>query len=90
MTEYKVIVDKSTVPVGTADQVRYTIAKELYDRKLDRPFGVVSNPEFLKVGAAIEDFMHPERIILGADDPQAIGLMRSVYAPFLAKHEALL
>ena len=87
MTEYKVIVDKSTVPVGTADTVRAIIAKELSDRKMDLPFGVVSNPEFLKEGAAIEDFMHPDRIILGADDAQAIGLMRTLYAPFQATHE---
>jgi UDPglucose 6-dehydrogenase len=90
MTDYKVIVDKSTVPVGTADKVRAIVAEELFARKMDISFGVVSNPEFLKEGAAIEDFMRPDRIIVGADDEQAIGLMRALYAPFQGDHERLI
>ncbi|MFG6461733.1 UDP-glucose dehydrogenase family protein [Roseateles sp. DXS20W] len=83
MTDYKVIVDKSTVPVGTADEVRRGIGEELAKRGLkDLPYAVVSNPEFLKEGAAIEDFMKPDRIILGSDDEQATLLMRALYAPF--------
>jgi UDPglucose 6-dehydrogenase len=90
MTEYKVIVDKSTVPVGTADKVRETIAKELGARGVKIPFAVVSNPEFLKEGAAVEDFMRPDRIVIGADDEHAVALLRSVYAPFQRSHERLL
>lgn len=83
MTDYKVIVDKSTVPVGTADEVRRGIGEELAKRGLkDLPYAVVSNPEFLKEGAAIEDFMKPDRIILGSDDEQATLLMRALYSPF--------
>lgn len=83
MTDYKVVVDKSTVPVGTADAVRAAIREELDARGLpDMPYAVVSNPEFLKEGAAVEDFMKPDRIILGADDEQATLLMRALYAPF--------
>jgi len=90
MTEYKVIVDKSTVPVGTADRVRETIAKELGTRGLKLPFAVVSNPEFLKEGAAVEDFMKPDRIVVGADDEHAVALLRAVYAPFQRSHDRLL
>ena len=90
MTEYKVIVDKSTVPVGTADRVRETIAKELGARGVKVPFAVVSNPEFLKEGAAVEDFMRPDRIVIGADDEHAVSLLRAVYAPFQRSHERLL
>ncbi|RZI85104.1 MAG: UDP-glucose/GDP-mannose dehydrogenase family protein [Rubrivivax sp.] len=82
MTDYKVVVDKSTVPVGTADKVSAAIADELGKRGSDARFAVVSNPEFLKEGAAVEDFMRPDRIIVGADDEQAIVLMRALYAPF--------
>ena len=83
MTDYKVVVDKSTVPVGTADAVRAAIREELDARGLsDMPYAVVSNPEFLKEGAAVEDFMKPDRIIVGADDEQATLLMRALYAPF--------
>ena len=89
MTDYKVVVDKSTVPVGTADAVRETIAKALAERGVDVPFAVVSNPEFLKEGAAVEDFMRPDRIVVGADDPQAILLMRALYSPFQRNHERL-
>lgn len=90
MADYRVIVDKSTVPVGTADRVRGAIAEELAQRGASVPFSVVSNPEFLKEGAAIDDFMRPDRIIVGADDERAIRLMRSVYAPFQRNHERLL
>ena len=89
MTDYKVIVDKSTVPVGTADKVRAAVADELAKRNSDAQFAVVSNPEFLKEGAAVEDFMRPDRIVVGADDEQAILLMRALYAPFQRNHERL-
>ncbi len=82
MSEFKVVVDKSTVPVGTADKVRATIAEALATRGVDTSFAVVSNPEFLKEGAAIDDFMRPDRIIVGADDERAIQVMRALYAPF--------
>jgi len=90
MTEWKVVVDKSTVPVGTADRVRAAIAEELAARKADIPFAVASNPEFLKEGAAVEDFMKPDRVVLGADDERAIAMLRAVYAPFQRNHERLL
>ena len=89
MTDYKVIVDKSTVPVGTADKVRDAIAEELKRRAVDVPYAVVSNPEFLKEGAAVEDFMRPDRIVVGADDEQAVFLMRALYSPFQRNHERL-
>src|SRR5216683_2362742 len=87
MTEYRVIVDKSTVPVGTADKVRSALAEELRRRGADTPFAVVSNPEFLKEGAAVEDFMRPDRIVVGADDERAIQIMRALFAPFQRNHE---
>jgi UDPglucose 6-dehydrogenase len=90
MGEYKVVVDKSTVPVGTADKVRGAIAEELAKRGLKTPFAVVSNPEFLKEGAAVEDFMRPDRVVVGSDDPQATQTMRTLYAPFQRNHERLL
>jgi UDPglucose 6-dehydrogenase len=90
MTDYKVVVDKSTVPVGTADKVRAAIADELQQRGVNTPYAVVSNPEFLKEGAAVEDFMRPDRIIVGANDEQAILLMRALYAPFQRNHERLI
>ena len=86
---YKVIVDKSTVPVGTADRVRAAIAEALARRAVNIDYSVVSNPEFLKEGAAIEDFMRPDRIVVGADDPRAVELMRQLYAPFQRSHERL-
>src|SRR5436309_14819703 len=82
MTDYKVVVDKSTVPVGTADRVRETIAAELSTRGAKAPFAVVSNPEFLKEGAAIEDFMRPDRVVIGADDERATMVLRVLSAPF--------
>jgi UDPglucose 6-dehydrogenase len=90
MTDYKVVVDKSTVPVGTADRVRETITAELVARGAQVPFAVVSNPEFLKEGAAIEDFMRPDRVVIGADDERAIMLLRAVYSPFQRSHERVL
>jgi len=90
MGEYKVIVDKSTVPVGTADKVRAAVAEELAARGVATEFSVVSNPEFLKEGAAIEDFMKPDRIVVGAEDARAVELMRELYAPFQRNHERLL
>ena len=90
MTDYKVVVDKSTVPVGTADKVRAAIGEELAKRGVEGRYAVVSNPEFLKEGAAIEDFMRPDRIVVGADDEQAILLMRALYAPFQRNHHKLI
>nr|WP_297527058.1 UDP-glucose/GDP-mannose dehydrogenase family protein [uncultured Roseateles sp.] len=89
MTDYKVIVDKSTVPVGTADKVRAEIRAALQARGADMNFSVVSNPEFLKEGAAIEDFMKPDRIVVGSDDEQATLMMRALYAPFTRSHDRL-
>ena len=89
MTDYKVIVDKSTVPVGTADKVREAVRAALAARGLSMEFAVVSNPEFLKEGAAVEDCMKPDRIILGADDERAILLMRSLYTPFMRNHDRM-
>ncbi len=77
MNGYKVIVDKSTVPVGTAEKVR-----EVIRRETTHPFSVVSNPEFLKQGAAVEDFLKPDRVVIGAEDPRATELMTELYSPF--------
>ncbi|WP_374267627.1 UDP-glucose/GDP-mannose dehydrogenase family protein [Zoogloea sp.] len=90
MTDYKVIVDKSTVPVGTADKVKAAVRAELDARGEAIPYSVVSNPEFLKEGAAVDDFMRPDRIVVGAEDDQAIFLMKALYAPFQRNHEKLL
>ncbi|MBS0353808.1 MAG: UDP-glucose/GDP-mannose dehydrogenase family protein [Proteobacteria bacterium] len=90
MTDYKVIVDKSTVPVGTADKVKAAVQAELDVRGEAIPYSIVSNPEFLKEGAAVEDFMRPDRIVVGAEDDQAIFLMKALYAPFQRNHEKLL
>src|SRR5450631_1832143 len=90
MIESKIIVDKSTVPVGTADRVRDAIAAELARRGVDVTFAVASNPEFLKEGAAVEDFMRPDRVVIGSDNERAIGLLRAVYAPFQRNHERML
>ncbi len=90
MTDYKVIVDKSTVPVGTADKVRATVAAALAERGLSMEFAVVSNPEFLKEGAAVDDFMRPDRVVVGSDDERASLLMRAVYAPFMRNHDKLI
>jgi UDPglucose 6-dehydrogenase len=91
MTDYKVVVDKSTVPVGTAAKVRAAIKAALAERGLeDMAFAVVSNPEFLKEGAAVEDCMRPDRIVLGAEDERAILLMRALYTPFMRNHDRLM
>ena len=91
MSGFKVIVDKSTVPVGTAERVREAVRSELDARRADIKFSVVSNPEFLKEGAAVEDFMRPDRIVIGCDytpeGQQAHGLMKKLYAPFNRNHE---
>jgi len=84
-----ILVNKSTAPVGTADQVKSVVAGELGMRGVSIDFSVVSNPEFLKEGAAIEDFMRPDRIVVGSDNPQATKIMRHLYAPFSRNHEKL-
>ncbi len=86
---YTVIVNKSTVPVGTADRVHAAIAAELHARGAKVEFDVVSNPEFLKEGDAINDCMRPDRIVVGSDSPRAIALLRDLYAPFNRNHERL-
>ena len=86
----KIVVDKSTVPVGTADRVRAAIAEELSNRGVDFAFSVASNPEFLKEGAAVEDFMRPDRVVVGASDERAIAVLRAIYAPFMRNHERFL
>jgi len=90
MDGYRIVVNKSTVPVGTADVVRATIAAVLGERGQEIPFAVVSNPEFLKEGVAIQDFMRPDRIIVGSDDPQATVQLRTLYAPFNRNHDRLI
>ena len=90
MHDHKIIVDKSTVPVGTAEQVHKAVAESLRKRGAVVPFSVVSNPEFLKEGDAVEDFMRPDRVIVGSDDEQATLLMRSLYAPFLRNRDRLM
>ncbi len=87
MQDYRVVVTKSTVPVGTADKVRAALVEQLDERGSDVPFSVVSNPEFLKEGAAVEDFLKPDRIVVGAEDQRAIDMMRELYAPFNRNHE---
>ena len=90
MDAYRVVVNKSTVPVGTADVVRDTIAAVLAKRGLDIPFVVVSNPEFLKEGVAVQDFMRPDRIIVGSDDQRAMAHLRNLYAPFNRNRDRLI
>jgi UDPglucose 6-dehydrogenase len=87
---YTIVVDKSTVPVGTADKVRAAIREELDKRGADIKFDVVSNPEFLKEGAAIEDFMRPDRVVIGADSDKAADLMHDLYLPFVRNHQHIL
>jgi len=89
MTDYKLVIDKSTVPVGTADKVQAAIQAELDARGLTLEFSVASNPEFLKEGAAVDDFMKPDRIVVGAEGERAISLMRAVYAPFQRNRDKL-
>jgi len=90
MEDYRVIVNKSTVPVGTADKVSEVILNALIDRNKKIPYSVVSNPEFLKEGAAVEDFMRPDRIIIGSEDERATALLRELYAPFQRNHDRLM
>lgn len=90
MTTHKVVVDKSTVPVGTADKVKAAMVEVLAERSEAISFSVLSNPEFLKEGAAIEDFMKPDRIVVGVEDDKAIEIMRRLYAPFQRNHERIL
>ena len=90
MTDYKVIIDKSTVPVGTGERVHAAVSDELAKRGLTVPFAVVSNPEFLKEGAALEDFMRPDRIIVGANDERAVLLMRALYSTFTRNHDRVM
>jgi len=89
MTEYKVVIDKSTVPVGTADKVREAAREVLDKRGVTTEFDVVSNPEFLKEGAAIDDFMRPDRIVIGTDNPRTTELLRALYTPFNRNHDRL-
>ena len=87
MDAYRCVVDKSTVPVGTGDKVQAVITEELQKRGVELPFSVASNPEFLKEGAAVDDFMKPDRIVLGVDDAKAEQILRELYAPFQRNHE---
>ena len=87
MTHHMYVVDKSTVPVGTADKVKETIQNELNKRGSKLTFDVISNPEFLKEGAAVEDFMKPDRVVIGADNEKAFEVMRELYGPFTRNHD---
>jgi UDPglucose 6-dehydrogenase len=89
LNRYAVVVNKSTVPVGTADRVREAVAAELAERHVEIAFDVVSNPEFLKEGAAVEDCLRPDRIVVGASSERAVALLRKLYAPFNRNHERL-
>jgi UDPglucose 6-dehydrogenase len=89
LTRYAVLITKSTVPVGTADQVRDEVQQALAARSLAIEFDVVSNPEFLKEGAAIDDFMRPDRIVVGTDNPRVTELIRALYEPFTRNHDRL-
>ena len=89
MNEFKLVVDKSTVPVGTADKVKAALAEELAARGVGIEFCVASNPEFLKEGAAVDDFMKPDRIVIGTDGERATQLLRQLYAPFQRNHDRL-
>ncbi|MDD2658229.1 MAG: UDP-glucose/GDP-mannose dehydrogenase family protein [Methylococcales bacterium] len=90
MNDYRIVVDKSTVPVGTADKVKETILQTQAKRGVTVDFDVVSNPEFLKEGAAITDFMKPDRIIVGTDNPRTAELLKALYAPFNRSHERII
>ncbi len=90
LDDYRIIVNKSTVPVGTADRVRAQVQASLDKRAAGAEFDVVSNPEFLKEGAAIDDFMRPDRIVIGTDNPRTTELLRALYTPFNRNHERIL
>ena len=90
MNSYKVVVNKSTVPIGTAEKVSEALTGEIKSRGVDVPFDVVSNPEFLKEGAAINDFMKPDRIVVGTDSEKAEKLLRELYAPFNRSHDRMI
>src|ERR1700733_5022944 len=90
MTEYKVVITKSTVPVGTADKVRDAVGKALKARQASFEYDTVSNPEFLKEGAAINDFMKPDRVIIGTDSTRASDLMRTLYEPFIRNRDRMI
>jgi UDPglucose 6-dehydrogenase len=90
MDDYRIIVDKSTVPVGTADKVRGRVNETLQAHAKQVEFDVVSNPEFLKEGAALDDFMKPDRIIIGTDNPRTTELLRALYTPFNRNHDRLI
>jgi UDPglucose 6-dehydrogenase len=90
MNEYRIVVDKSTVPVGTADKVKAEIQAQLDQRGVPLEFDVVSNPEFLKEGAAISDFMKPDRIVVGTDNPRTTELLKTLYEPFNRNHDRLI
>ncbi|RJS94741.1 UDP-glucose/GDP-mannose dehydrogenase family protein [Salinisphaera sp. Q1T1-3] len=87
MSEYRLVITKSTVPVGTSDRVREALAGTLAARQADLPFDVASNPEFLKEGAAIDDFMKPDRVVVGVDNERAADHLRALYAPFNRQHD---
>jgi len=90
MSRYCIVITKSTVPVGTADKVRAQLARTLEERGAKVEFDVVSNPEFLKEGAAIGDFMKPDRVVIGTDRPRTTELMRALYEPFIRNHDRLI
>jgi len=90
MTDYRLIIDKSTVPVGTAGKVKRAIAEELSKRGASIPYSVASNPEFLKEGAAVDDFMRPDRVILGVEDARAESLLREIYGAILRNRDRIL
>ncbi len=90
MQDYKVVIDKSTVPVGTADKVNATIKAALAERGADIAYDVVSNPEFLKEGAAVADCMRPERIVIGCDNDRVIDIIRELYEPFNRNHDRMI
>ncbi|KEA53589.1 UDP-glucose 6-dehydrogenase [Mangrovibacter sp. MFB070] len=90
MTAHKVVLDKSTVPVGTADKVRDAMQAVLNERGVEYPFDVVSNPEFLKEGAAVADCMRPERIVIGTDNDEVVNILRELYEPFNRNHDRMI
>jgi len=90
MNGFKIIVDKSTVPVGTADKVRAAVQEELTARDINLEFDVVSNPEFLKEGAAIDDFMKPDRVVIGCDNVRTAEIMKELYDPFMRKQNRMI